>query len=507
MATRTDPGTEVIYCDENLARLRELPDEYVDLIYLDPPFFSNKTYEVIWGDEAEVRSFEDRWDGGIRHYTDWMRSRLFELHRVLKASGSIYLHCDPHASHYLKVLMDDLFGVENFRNEIIWKRKAGRGETNRAAVRFGVTCDTILFYAKSDKAPFTRQYRASNPDYIASKFTHVDPDGRRYRRDNITSPSPRPNLVYEYKGHSPPPNGWAVSRERMEQMDAEDRLYLPADKSKRIQRKRYLDELAGETVDSLWDDISPINSQAAERLGWPTQKPEALLERIIRASSNKGDVVLDPFCGCGTTIAVAQQLQRHWIGIDISPQAVKIMKRRVDSVGANAKVIGLPATLEELRKLGHYEFQNWVIDAVNGVQRTRKSRDLGIDGYSFFDRHPIQVKQSEHVGRNVVDNFETAIERDGKEMGYVVAFSFTRDAYGEAARTREIGKNKVHLVRVSDLLELHDIILAALAARTKPDMSHVEPDIARLVAGVMQRRQYSRPEIAPDELFASAAAN
>ena len=167
--------------------------------------------------------------------------------------------------------------------------------------------------------------------------------------------------------------------------------------------------------------------------------------------------------------------------MSISPQAVKIMKRRVDSVGANAKVMA-STTLEELRKLGHFEFQNWVVDAVNGVERTRRSRDLGIDGYSFFDRHPIQVKQSEHVGREVLDKFETAIERDGKEMGYIVAFSFTKDAYGEAARTREIGKNKVHLVRVSDILELNDIILAALAARTKPDLSHVEPDIARLVA-------------------------
>jgi site-specific DNA-methyltransferase (adenine-specific) len=189
----------------------------------------------------------------------------------------LYLHCDPTSSHYLKIVLDAVFGPQNFRNEIVWKRKAGRGETNKAAIRFGVSHDILLFYARSKYALLNRQHRQNNPDYIRSKFTHTDPDGRHYRLDNITSPSYRPNLVYEYKCYAPPPKGWAVSRERMEQMEAGGRLYLPLDKSKRIQRKRYLDELEGETVDTLWDDISPLNSQAAERLGYPTQKPLALL--------------------------------------------------------------------------------------------------------------------------------------------------------------------------------------------------------------------------------------
>lgn len=215
----------------------------------------------------------------------------------------------------------------------MWKRKAGRGETNAAAIRFGITAENILFYAKSRATPFTRQYTESNPDYIASKFTHTDPDGRRYRLDNITSPAYRPNLVYEYKGHAPPPKGWAVSRERMEQMDAEGRLFIPEDPSRRIQRKRYPDELEGETVDSLWTDIPPVNSQAVERTGYATQKPLALLERIIKASSEPGDLVADFFCGSGTTLVAAEQLDWRWIGCDLGRFAIHTTRKRLLGAG------------------------------------------------------------------------------------------------------------------------------------------------------------------------------
>jgi hypothetical protein len=270
--------------------------------------------------------------------------------------------------------------------------------------------------------------------------------------------------------------------------------------------KRYLDEMPGVPLQDVWTDLDPINARAGERLGYPTQKPEVLMERILASSTKRGEVVLDPFCGCGTTIAVAQQMQRRWVGIDISPQAAAIMKRRVDGFGANATVIGLPATIEDLRELGHFEFQNWVIEAVNGVRRLRKSGDLGIDGYSYFERYPIQVKQSEKVGRNVVDNFETAIERDGKDVGYIVAFSFTKDAYGEAARSREVGKASIHLVRVADLLDFKDLVSAARAARTEPDVSHVTPDLMGLFAGALQERQvYSRPRTSLTDLVESAS--
>ncbi len=349
-----------VWTGDNLPVMRGMNDACVDLIYLDPPFNSNRHYEAPIGSKAAGAAFKDAWTlddvdvcehgeladrnpaaysvieaarqahgKGMQSYLIMMAVRLMEMHRILKPTGSIYLHCDPTASHYLKLLMDGIFGRGNFRNDIAWKRKAGRGETQNVAVRFGVTSDVILFYAKSPETVLNRQYRASNPAYIASKFNKVNDEGRRYRLDNLTSPSPRPNLMYEYKGYQPPKNGWAVSRERMEQMDHEGRVYFPDDKSKRLQRIRFLDELPGETVDSLWDDIPPINSRAQERLGYPTQKPLALLDRVIRASSREGDMVLDPFCGCATALVAADRLSRRWAGIDLSPLAVKLVNERI----------------------------------------------------------------------------------------------------------------------------------------------------------------------------------
>jgi DNA modification methylase len=478
--------TGVIYCDDNVDRLQEFPAECVDLIYLDPPFFSNRYYEVIWGDEAEVRSFDDRWKGGIHEYVDWMKKRLVEMHRVLKPSGCLFLHCDPAASHYLKVMCDSpsLFGQDKFRNEIVWKRTPFSGSSKARAQQLPRSHDLILMYSKGDKWTWNPPTQAYTEAYL-KRFKWDDGDGRgKYRK----------TLLKTY------------SDETFERLKQDNRLIEPQKPGAKYSYKQYLSESSGRRqIDDLWVDINALNPAAREREGYPTQKPEALLERIIRMSSNPGDVVLDPFCGCGTSIAVAQQLQRKWIGIDISPQAAAIMKRRVDGYGANATVVGLPATLEDLRALGHFEFQNWVVDAVNGVRHSRKSGDMGIDGYSFFYRDPIQVKQSERVGRNTVDNFETAIERDGKEVGYLVAFSFSKPAYEEAARSREVGKHSVHLVRVSDLLELKDLVMAARAARTEPDLSMLAPDLMRLFEGATKRRNTAKPKPpSKTDLFASA---
>ena len=349
-----------LWTGDNLDVMRGMNSASVDLIYLDPPFNSNRDYAAPIGSEAAGAAFKDTWTlsdvdeawhgeiaerqpalyaiidaaglahgKGMKSYLIMMAVRLLEMQRILKPTGGIYLHCDPTASHYLKMLMDAIYGAGNFRNDIVWKRKAGRGETQNAAIRFGVTSDVLLFYARSSATVFNRQYRPNNPAYIASKFTHVDHRGRRYRLDNLTSPSPRPNLAYEYKGHKPPKNGWAVSRERMKQMDREGRIYFPSDKSKRLQRIRFLDELLGETVDTLWDDIPPINSRAQERIGYPTQKPLALLDRIIRASSNEDDMVLDPFCGCATALVAADRLNRQWAGIDLSSLAARLVLKRL----------------------------------------------------------------------------------------------------------------------------------------------------------------------------------
>ncbi len=466
-----------LYYGDNLTVLRGcFSDESVDLIYLDPPFNSQATYNVLFKStagersRAQIEAFEDTWHWGdeaelafdgvmtsqnadaaemlrsmraflkendIMAYLSMMAVRLLELRRVLRPAGSIYLHCDPTASHYLKLVMDAVFGAENFRNEIIWKRKAGRGETNKAAVRFGVSHDIILFYARSGAAPFNRQYRPSNPAYITSKFTHTDEHGRRYRLDNLTSPSYRANLIYEYKGYQPPQKGWAVSIERMREMEAEGRLYFPADKNRRIQRKRFLDALEGETVDTLWDDISPINSQAQERLGYPTQKPLALLERIIAASSVEGAIVLDPFCGCGTAIHAAQKLRREWIGIDITHLAISLIEKRLKDAfpGIQYEVHGTPKDLDGARDLAmrdKYQFQWWAVSLVNAVPFAgkKKGADTGIDGLIYFkpegkitEKAIVSVKGGEHVGVAMVRDLAHVVDREKAKIGVFITLA------------------------------------------------------------------------------------
>lgn len=382
--------TGVIYCDDNVRRLSEFPSDCVDLVYLDPPFFSNRNYEVIWGDEAEIRSFEDRWEGGINVYINWMRERILEIHRVLKPTGVVFLHCDWHASHYIKIMLDNVFGPKRFLNELIWCYRGG-GVPKKAYAR---KHDTIFFYVK-------RKGHHFEPQYVPYSESTQKVTGRTGRRVNNTE------IDLERGGHMP---DW-------------------------------------------WTDINALQTWSPERLGYPTQKPVALLERIIASASRPGAVVLDPFCGCGTAMVAANRLNRQWIGIDISPTAVGIMRRRMVQEGATPKVVGLPVTEDDLRGLKPFEFQNWVIQRVHGTHAPRLSGDMGVDGYSFMEHSPIQVKQSSGVGRNVVDNFETAVRREGKTKGYIVAFSFTRGAREEAARAKSAEGLSIHLVTVADLLQ------------------------------------------------------
>ncbi len=443
--------TGVLYRNDNLERLADsdaLPTESVDLIYLDPPFFSNRLYEVIWGDEAEVRSFEDRWAGGIKHYVDWMRDRVTEMHRVLKRTGSLYLHCDPHASHYLKIMLDEVFGQTKFRNELVWKRTSAHNRLRR----YGPVHDVIFFYTKNDAWTWNPQHVPYDPDYVENFYRHVEEGtGRRYRLSDVTSN--RPGGRYKWKGELPPGSRfWGYAEETMNRFEAEGRLVysrkgLPS-------YKRYLDEMPGQLLQDVWTDLAPVHSHALERHGYPTQKPESLLERIIVASSNPGDVVLDPFCGCGTTVAVAERLQRRWVGIDISTTAMEIMRRRLwNQARVVPTIVDMPETEDAVRALKPFEFQNWAIHAVNGTHAPKKTGDMGIDGYWWFTKEPVQVKQSDGVGRNVIDNFETAIRRDGHDSGYVIAFSFTRGAVEEAARAKQEGLT-IRLVRVKELLLL-----------------------------------------------------
>lgn len=445
----TDTG--VIYRDDNLAVLRDLPTESVDLVYLDPPFFSNRFYEVIWGDEAEVRSFEDRWEGGMQHYIGWMQERISELHRVLKPTGSLYLHCDPHASHYLKVMCDEIFGMARFRNEVVWKRTSAHS----SAKRWGPIHDIVLFYSKSDQYTWNRLFQPYDPYYLSQFYTHVDEAGRRWRRSDLTGSGIRHGETGKpWRGRDVTAKGrhWMVPPDELDKLDAAGKIHWPAKHNGMPMLKRYADEQPGVPLQDVISDIPPMHNLSKERLGYPTQKPEALLQRILESSSNENDIVLDPFCGCGTTIAVADRLKRQWIGIDISPTAVEIMRRRLLKQHTSPRILNPVDSVTELKKLKPFEFQNWIVNAVFGTHSPRPVKDMGIDGYWFLTKDPIQVKQSEHVGRNVVDNFETAMRRAGHTVGYVIGFSFTKDAAEEVARAKKVEGLDIQLIKVAQLL-------------------------------------------------------
>ena len=472
--------TRVIYCGDNLEQLKKLPAQCVDLIYIDPPFNSNRNYEIFWGETKEKRSFEDRHES-TKAYVEYMRPRCVELSRVLKKTGSFYYHCDDHASHYVKVMLDQIFGENNFLNEVIWKRTGARGD----AKGWNQLHDSLFVYGGGGDTAWNPQFEEYSDHYIETKYTHDDGDGRLYRLDNMTSPNPRPNMTYEWKGHASPPKGWRYSKDTMAQLDEEGRIWYPDDKAKRPQLKRYLDEMHGVPMGSVWTDIAPLNSQAAERLGYPTQKPLALLERIIAASSHENDLVLDAFCGCGTALVAAQKLKRQWIGIDISPTACRVMARRLRSVCGLSEsetqwkkttrgfiVRDLPRSIEQLRKMPPFEFENWAVIALGGIPNKTQVGDLGIDGriypvsamperrgketgeLEFMDTwYPIQVKQTDKVGRPDIDAFETAMQRKERKVGYFVGFAFTGDALFEIDRFRRTTGCEIKPLTVREILD------------------------------------------------------
>ena len=390
-----------VYCGDSqyvLADTIQFPDESVDLIYADPPFFSNRHYEVMWGDGYELRAFEDRWKGGVENYVAWMKPKLRECHRILKKTGSMYLHCDWHANAHLRILMDELFGENRFLNEIIWYYRGGGVPKNSFAKRH----DTIFLYSKDRGWTF-------NVDAVRTPYSLESLERLKY-----TARSFRGKKVYD--SYRPNPQG------------------------------KHPDDVL---------EIQPTMPSSGERLGYPTQKPERLLDVLIKASSDKGNVVLDPFCGCGTSTAVAQKLGRKWVGIDVSPTACQLIVKRMRSLGATIKkddIVGLPKTESQLRAMEPFEFQNWVFQAIRGRVSARLRGDMGIDGTSF-DGTPVQVKQSESVGRNVVDNFHASIVRDKKTKGTIVALSFGSGAYEEAARLKNTGGPEITLKTLKELLD------------------------------------------------------
>jgi len=407
-------------------------------------------------------------------YLAMMAVRLIELHRVLKPTGSLYLHCDPTASHYLKILLDAVFGAKLFKNEIVWKRTSAHNDAKNG---FANLADKIFFYSKTDKAFFRRIYKEYDPRYVAQHYRHKDSQGRVYRIDNLRSPNPRPNLTYDYKGYKPHPNGWAVSREKMEILDREGRLEFPRSPDGRIQLRRFLDEMPGALIGSIWDDIGPISAQAQERLGYPTQKPVALLERILNASSNPGDVVLDPFCGCGTTVHAAQKLGRQWMGIDVTHLAIGLIEKRLKDAfpGVTYKLHGVPADIAGARQMfadddpTKKEFEKWAVSLI-GAQPWRagkKGADGGIDGILPFgttEKAIVSVKGGKSVQRNQIDQLRAVVDREKAQIGVFLTLEEpTKPMIAEAAGAgHHVGKDdsrpvpKIQIVRIEDAMRLRE---------------------------------------------------
>lgn len=482
-----------LHYGDNLDVLREMPSELVDLVYLDPPFNSARNYNLLFKQHkgqdspAQIMAFEDTWkwshleyqkfcaeprnaplhkliaslydilgDSEMMAYIVMMAPRLLELHRVLKPTGSLYLHCDPVASHYLKIVLDVIFGPQNFRNEIVWKRSDAHNDAKRQFARIG---DRLLLYVKSQEALFKRihtgfaektlkeWYRYLEfPDGTVRMMTReevesqsVPPEARRFNPDNLRSPSPRPNLTYEYKGYKPHANGWAVSLEKMIELDEKGLLLFPASPDGRIMRKKYLDEQPGAVCGDIWADISMIRGHDKERRGYPTQKPLALLERIIAASSNEGDIVLDPFAGCGTAIVAAERMGRKWIGIDITFLAIaevldRLATEKVEGRELNYELVGTPkdaagaaALFEQTKPQNHKPYEQFAVSLVKGKWNEKHGADRGIDGRigmwtirGEYREALIQVKGGNALTLSAVRDFRGTIEREKVVMGLII---------------------------------------------------------------------------------------
>ncbi len=509
-----------LYYGDNLDILRTyIKDESVDLIYLDPPFNSNRNYNVLFRDEsgvdseAQITAFEDTWHWGpmaeatyhelitdapekvstavdalrriigsnqMMAYLVMMAARLVELHRVLKPTGSLYLHCDPTASHYLKMILDTIFGIENFRNEIIWKRTSAHSDSSQGkVVHLGRIHDIILFYTKSNDVTRNQIFTDYDEDYVNKFYRYVEEGtGRRYRIGDITGPggAAKGNPRYEFLGVT---RYWRYSKERMQELYEQGRI-IQTKPGNVPGYKRYLDEMPGVELQDLWTDIQPLQSQSSERLGYPTQKPVELLERIVEASSNPGDVVLDPFCGCGTAIAAAQKLGRKWLGIDITHLSIALQKYRLQDMFPDAEfqVIGEPTSISGAAQLAsedRYQFQWWALSLVKakplggeaGSRSGKKGSDKGIDGVINFlesgdksaKRVLIQVKSGKVKSGDIRDLVGT-VEREKAAIGVFITLEApSKDMVTEAVSagyyqspTWDKNYAKIQILTIDELL-------------------------------------------------------
>lgn len=515
-----------LYYGDNLEVLRKyIKDESIDLCYIDPPFNSKRNYNQIYNnlgkeDQAQAQAFVDTWTwdnhanealeeiqsnyqgkftsqtidlidgltkvlgkGSLLAYLVSMTLRIVEIHRVLKSTGSFYLHCDPTASHYLKIVLDAIFCSQggDFKNEIIWKRSSAHNDTKQGnVVHLGRIHDVILFYTKSMNTLRNELYESHSQEYIEKFYKYRDPNGRLYTLDNITGPggASKGNPQYEFLGIT---RYWRYSKNRMEELYQQGRIIQT--KPGTVPRyKRYLDEMQGIPLQDLWNDISPISSQARERLGYPTQKPEALLERIIKASSNKGDVILDAYCGCGTTIAVAERLERNWIGIDITYQSISLMLKRLeDSFGKNVldkiELNGIPKDIESAKALAtkpddrtRKEFEKWAVLTYSNnraVINDKKGADKGIDAIAYFqgdkdNREKIifQVK-SGNVKSGDIRDLQGTMTLQGAALGIFITLKPPSKDMVQTAKSAGIYRgrymsqsvDKIEIVTVQEILE------------------------------------------------------
>jgi site-specific DNA-methyltransferase (adenine-specific) len=519
--------TNKLFYGDNLDVLREhIASESADLIYLDPPFNSNANYNILFksktgdGSDAQIEAFEDTWhwndhaedafdqvirsgntdaaellramrqflgENDMMAYLAMMAIRLIELHRVLKPTGSLYLHCDPTASHYLKLLLDGVFGGENFRNEIIWRRYKRPKGSQFAARKFGSSSDTIFFYTKSDAFTFDldRVRTPLSEDDIARMYPHEDEKGRYSSGPLLRSDTmgPRPNLVFEFKGYTPGSAGWRMTKTKLEALDAAGDIFFTSTGLPR-RKVRPADE-HGAAVDNIWTDIEALGSWTHERLGYPTQKPLALLERIISASSNEGDVVLDPFCGCGTAVHAAQKLGRQWIGIDVTHLAISLIEKRLKDAfpGIHFEVHGTPkdlASAQDLATRDKYQFQWWAVSMVEALPfgGKKKGADGGIDGIIYFkpdgkrtEKALVSVKGGGNVSVNMIRDLHSAMEREKAPMGvFITAALPTKPMETEAAA---VGRFEDEWGRTYPRLQI--ITLAELFQGKKPDIPFVDP--------------------------------
>jgi len=519
--------TNVLYYGDNLDILRRyIPDASIDLVYLDPPFNSNRDYNVIFKDEsgrksdAQLLAFEDTWHWGpdaeaqyayltntarnqgrvpstvstivaalragigenqMMAYLVEMAVRLVELHRVLKPTGSLYLHCDPTASHYLKVLLDATFGPENFRNEIVWKRSHGHNTANR----FGASHDSILFYGRSSAVFWNRVFQEYDSAYLDQHYRHVDASGRRFKHENPTGAGIRHGETgLSWHGIDPTAKGrhWVRPPRELDKLDALGLIHWPDKPGAWPYLKIYLDDMSGVPAQDVWTDIDPINMMAKERLGWETQKPLPLLERIISASSKPGDIVLDPFCGCGTALVAAQKLDRQWIGIDVTYLSIAVMKARLkDSFGlVDVDVIGQPTEVDGARAMlvgtgleGQYQFQWWALDLIGAQPQggaQKKGADKGIDGVISFSTGPrgemgralVSVK-SGSVNSSQIRDLKGVLDREKAEIGLFVTLEEPSGPMKLEATTAGVyhselsGRDypRIQILTIRELLEEH----------------------------------------------------